>query len=66
MHYFTEDWSDCPGAEGETGWFNAEFRSYKFLDGDGGHLVELEESKQRRANRPAGGYKAENGPPDEA
>lgn len=65
MHYFTEDWSDCPGMENETGWANTEFRSYEFLEGNGAHLRELKESRERRAERAAGGFREHNGPADQ-
>lgn len=67
MHYFTEDWSDNPGSEGETGWDNTEFRSYKFIKGGGAHLQETKDSRERRtrSERAPGGYRPENGPADQ-
>lgn len=65
MHYFTEDWSDCPGVENETGWANTEFRTYKFLKGDGAHLQETKDSRERRADAITGGFKEENGAADQ-
>lgn len=65
MHYFTEDWSDCPGAENETGWANTEFRTYIFLEGNGAHLQETKESRRRRAEAVTGGFQPENGAPDQ-
>lgn len=65
MHYFTEDWSDCPGIENETGWMNTEFRTYRFLEGKGAHLQETAESRKRRAERVTGGFRKENGPADQ-
>lgn len=64
MHYFTEDWSDCPGAENETGWQNTEWRSYQFLKGNGAHLQETLGSRRRRTNGATGGFREENGAPD--
>ncbi len=65
LHYFTEDWSDNPGKEGSTGWTNTEFRSYEFIEGNGAHLKETKESRQRRKDGPAGGFETENGAQDE-
>lgn len=64
MHYFTEDWSDCPGDENETGWYNTEWRTYKFLNGAGAHLQETADSRERRANKITGGFRVQNGAPD--
>ena len=61
MHYFTEDWSDNPGEEGQTGWQNTEFRSYNFIKGNGSHLKETKDSRERRKDSPASGFVPENG-----
>ncbi|KAL8910555.1 MAG: hypothetical protein Q9171_004137 [Xanthocarpia ochracea] len=52
LHYLTEDWAGSEKVEG-TGWENAEFRSYRFLDGDNesASLGETPESRQTRANK---------------
>ena len=65
MHFFTEDWSDNQGEENQTGWENTEFRSYQFVEGKGSHLKETKESKERRKNRAAGGYRKEDGEANE-
>ncbi|KAF7845971.1 hypothetical protein BT93_L5758 [Corymbia citriodora subsp. variegata] len=46
-------------------WANTEYRSYDFIEGNGGHLKETEESRKRRANGPAGGFDPSNGDADE-
>jgi broad specificity phosphatase PhoE len=51
LHHFTEDWSDYTDTMG-TGWANTEFRSYEFVDVNGGDerasVVETGESRERR------------------
>jgi broad specificity phosphatase PhoE len=53
LHYFTEDWDGFDPVRG-TAWWNAEYRSYEFVDLAGNDpnasIIETEESKTRRAN----------------
>lgn len=53
LHYFTEDFAAMDKFLG-TGWANTEFRSYTFdtHDADNAHLIETQESRQRRDQKP--------------
>lgn len=53
LHYFTEDWNGHDRFVG-TGWANTECRSYEFVDATdaSASLVELQESRDRRGERP--------------
>ncbi|KAI9750581.1 MAG: hypothetical protein M1835_001368, partial [Candelina submexicana] len=53
LHYLTEDWTGVSQFQG-TGWENAEFRTYNFssVDDSNASLVETEESRSRRHEKP--------------
>jgi broad specificity phosphatase PhoE len=50
LHFLTEDWGGFVGSAG-TGWANAEYRSYRFKNGDGDEQESWEETEESRKRR---------------
>ncbi|KAL2075559.1 hypothetical protein VTL71DRAFT_502 [Oculimacula yallundae] len=52
LHYLTETMDQAPSGEGSTDWVNTEYRSFKFTEDREAHLLETEESRDRRKEKP--------------